>query len=140
MSRPVVLLTPFANHQINLRIGARDLHKVIIVAGSRAIMVLHQARIAHTVVARGGADTAAGFLHDRRKDETVVDKGCSGGGFDGIPDLAYFRAGVACLAPPGAGGEHSIFVIVKPVNILIRWCCLLDVEVICGHTYRRMKP
>ena len=50
-------------------------------------MILHQARIGHSVIGCRGADTAAGFLHYYSKDEAVVDE-CGGGGeLDGFVQI-----------------------------------------------------
>lgn len=45
----------------------------IVVAGTVAIVALHQAWVAHAEVGRAHAHAAAGFLHDDGENETVVD-------------------------------------------------------------------
>ena len=56
---------------------ARVLHlaRVIAMAGTIAVVALHQARVAHAVVGRWYADATAGFLYHDGEDEAVVDFG-----------------------------------------------------------------
>lgn len=82
------------------------LHHAIVVARRGAVVVLHQAGIAHAVVGGRGAHAAAGFLHHDGEDEAVVDAGLLGDGLDAVVDGAYFRAVVVGDAELAAGLKH----------------------------------
>lgn len=62
-----------ANHLVNRRRWARVLDVAVVVARGFAVVVLHQARVAHAAVCCRGADTAVRLLHDDGEDEAVVD-------------------------------------------------------------------
>lgn len=76
-----------ADHARDDACGARVLHAVL-VAGGRAVVVLHQARVADAVVGRRGADAAAALLDDDSEDEAVVHARLAGYLLDGVPDGA----------------------------------------------------
>lgn len=52
---------------------ARILYASVVVARGLAVVVLHQARVAHAVVGRLDAHAAARLLHDDGQDEAMVD-------------------------------------------------------------------
>ncbi len=63
-----------ADHRLNGAAGTRRLDVAVVVAGAGAVVVLHQARVAVVVAARGVDANAAGrLLHDDGEDEAVVD-------------------------------------------------------------------
>ena len=66
-----------ADHLRDDVVRARVLHLTceIAMAGTIAVVTLHQARVAHAVVGRWYANAAAGFLYHDREDEAVVDFG-----------------------------------------------------------------
>lgn len=93
---------------------ARVLHRAAVVARRGAVVVLHQAWVAHAVVGGRGADAAAGLLHQDGEDEAVVDAGLLGDGLDAVVDGADFGAAVVGDAELAAGLEHEVFVVVEP--------------------------
>lgn len=78
-------------------------------------MILHQARVANTVVGGPNADTATRLLHDDGKDETVVDASGSGSSLDTVPNGSDLWAAVVGNAHPVARREHLVLVVVEHV-------------------------
>lgn len=63
-------------------------------ARARAVVRLHETRVADTVVGGGSADTALGLLEDNGEHEAGADLGFSGDLVDGLLDVVDFVLGV----------------------------------------------
>lgn len=75
-----------------------------VVAGSSAVVVLHQSWVANSVVCGWSADTAVRFLHYDGEDEACVDASAGGDTVDGGLHRGDFVGGVVGDGELGAGG------------------------------------
>lgn len=111
----------FTDHLIDRGRRARVLDIAVLIAGSVAVVILHQAWVAYSVVGCLDADTAVRLLHHNSKDETVVNTCSIGSLLDAVINSSNFGAAVV-----GNGGvhvlasmEHLVLVVVEPMHINI---------------------
>ncbi len=99
------------------RAGGLHLVRDVAVAGPVAIVALHQARVAHSVVGSRRSHAPARFLDDDGEDEAVVDLRLERDLLDGVVDGADFGAGIVG-APVliAARAEHDLLVVVEPIS------------------------
>lgn len=98
-------------------VGAWVLHLICDVAIARpvTIVILHQARIADSIIRCWDPHASAGFLHYDGKNEAVVNLRFQCDLLNRVVDGTNFWPGIVGLAVLTAGGEHERFVIVEPV-------------------------
>lgn len=106
----------FADHLGDGVRRARVRYVVVIVAGSAAVVVLHEPRVADAKVGRGDPHAAAGFLHHDSKNEAVVDLGVGGDGLDRVVDRADFVARVIGLTKLIARAEYGRLIVIEPMG------------------------
>lgn len=111
----------FTDHLVDGGRRARVLDVAVFVAGSFAIVILHQAWVAYSVVGCLDTDTAVGLLHHNRKDEAVVDACGIGSFLNAVVDGSNLRAAVVGNRRVHvlASMEHLVLVVVEPRHISI---------------------
>jgi len=96
-----------ADHACDLILGAERLYLVVVVAGRLAVMVLHEAGVADTVVGGVDSDAAFGLLHDDGEDEAMIDLRGLSDRFDRGLDICVLFVCVGGNRELSAGGLHE---------------------------------
>lgn len=107
----------FSDHLRDDSCGAWVLHLMGDVAIARpvAIVILHQARIADSIIRCWDPHTSARFLHDDGKNEAVVNLRFRCDFLNRVVNSTNFRSGIVGLVVLTAGGEHERLVFIEPV-------------------------
>lgn len=76
----------FANHLVDSGRWARVLDTAIVVTSSSTVVILHQTRVAYTIVCGRYTDTATRFLHHNSQNEAVINTTSSSGFLNTVID------------------------------------------------------
>lgn len=107
----------FSDHLRDDSCRAWALHLMSDVAITRpgTVVILHQARIADSIIRCWDPHTSAGFLHHNGKNEAVVNLRFQCDLLNRVVNSTNFRSGIVGLVELTAGGEHEGLVFIEPV-------------------------